>query len=201
MAKVGNIWVDIYLVSEGAGSWPDIDPVSEFDATPVTGTKGYCGYDFMHLAANGGKRLLTYAEWIQAAYGIPEGNDNDNNAAWTDDSNDSRTETGTVEQAVSVYNIVDCVGNVYEWLNSWNARNYNDNWNSDLNWHDVLDAGKDEGQGFGEANMEHERHLVMLIAGGDWSPGSSAGARTMNLGDRPWRVATGIGSRLACDSL
>ena len=200
MAKVGDIWVDIYLVSESDGDWPDTKPVSEYNAIPITGSEDYCGYDFMRLASNGGKRLLTYAEWIQAAYGSPEGNDNNNDAAWTDESNNSRTETGTVEQAVSIHNIVDCVGNVYEWLDSWNARNYNDNWDNNLNWHDVLDAGKDEGQGFGEAYMEHERHLVMVRAGGRWDSGSSAGARCVGLGSRPWDVDPVAGCRFACDS-
>ncbi|MCF8002318.1 MAG: hypothetical protein K9K76_10750, partial [Halanaerobiales bacterium] len=198
MAKVGDIWVDIYLTSHSSGSWPDQEVASEYNATPVTGTEGYCWYDFQRLFSNVGKRMLSYSEWIQAAYGSPEGNDNDNNAAWSNNSNSGRTATGTVEQAVSVHNIVDCAGNVWEWLDEFTYRNTG---STGFSWYDVLDAGKDSSNGQGETYMQNDVSLIAMRAGGRWIFGVNCGARAVYLGGRPWDVTTGTGCRGACDSL
>ena len=200
MAKVGDIWVDIYLSSHGAGSWPDQELVSEYNATPVTGTEGYNWYDFARMAGNTGKRLLTYSEWVQAAYGSPQGHDNDNNAAWSDTSNSGRTATGTVEQAVSVNGMVDCAGNVYEWLDELTYRYY-DPQDDGFDWYDVLDAGKDSADGQGEAYMQNDNSLIAMRAGGHWNLGVYCGARAVVLNSQPWNVSSVLGCRLACDSL
>jgi len=190
MAKVGDIWVDIYLASEGADSWPDKKLVSEYNATPVTGTEDYCWYDFVKAAANVGKRLLTYEEFVQVAYGSPEGHDGDNNAAWSDTSNSDRTATGTVEQAVSIYNIVDCVGNVWEWLNTFGT-------SSSGSWNSNTQAGKDSSYGMGDVYSS----INVARAGGSWADGVRAGARALSLSSQPWGVRTRSGCRLVCDPL
>lgn len=198
MAKVGDIWVDIYLSSHGAGSWPDQELVSEYDSTPVTGTEGYNWYDFSRMASNVGKRLLTYSEWVQCAYGSPQGHDNDNLACWSDTSNSGRTATGTVEQAVSVNGMVDCAGNVYEWLNEFSARG---DLSSGGTWRDLLNTGKDGAEGHGQIYAYDDNHLIALRAGGYWHLGVHCGARAVSLHTRPWNVSSDIGCRLACDSL
>ena len=198
MVKVGDIWVDIYLASHGAGTWPNQELVSEYNATPVTGTEDYNWYDFSRMASNVGKRLMTYSEWIQAAYGSPQGHDNDNNAAWSDTSNSGRTATGTVEQAVSVNNVVDCVGNIHEWLDELTYRTTG---STGFDWYNVLDAGKDSANGQGEAYMQNEYSLIAMRAGGYWYRGVNCGSRAVSLNYRPWVVYGSGGSRLACDSL
>jgi hypothetical protein len=198
MAKVGDIWVDIYLTSHGAGSWPDQEVVSEYNSTPVTGTEGYCWYDFQRLFSNVDKRMLSYAEWIQAAYGSPQGHDGDNNAAWSATSNSGRAATGTVEQAVSVHGIVDCAGNVQEWLDEFTYRNTG---STGFDWHDVLNAGKDSSDGQGQAYMQNNVSLIAMRAGGIWSSGVACGARTVGLNLFPWAVLSHSGCRGACDSL
>ena len=200
MVKVGDIWVDIYLASHGAGTWPEQELVSEYNSTPVTGTEGYNWYDFSRMASNVGKRLLTYSEWVQAAYGSPQGHDNDNLAAWSDTTNTGRTATGTVEQAVSVNGMVDCAGNVYEWLDELTYRYY-DLQDDSFDWYDVLGDGKDGVDGQGQAYMQNNTSLIAMRAGGGWSGGVSCGARAVDLGDFPWGVSSGGGGRRACDSL
>ena len=198
MVEVGDFWVDIYLASHGAGTWPEQKLVSEYNSIPVTGVEGYCWYDFARMASNVDKRMLTYSEWIQAAYGSPEGNDNDNNAAWSDTSNSGRTATGTVEQAVSVNGMVDCAGNVYEWLDELTYRTAG---STGFSWYDVLGAGKDGADGQGQAYMQNDNSLIAMSAGGYWLSGVVCGSRAVALSSRPWNVSGNTGSRLACDSL
>ena len=187
MVKVSNFWADIYLASEGAGTWPDTELVSEYNALPVSGTENYNWYDFARGFSNANKRMLDYQEWVQAAYGSPEGHDGDNNAAWSATSNSDRTETGTVEQAVSCYNLVDCAGNLWETLNTFG-------WSSSGSWNDSLRTGKDSGFQLGEIYSS----IRMAIAGGSRRHGSYCGSRALYLGNEPSYVYRDIGSRGAC---
>jgi hypothetical protein len=190
MVKVSNFWADIYLASEGTGTWPDTELVSEYNALPVSGTEDYNWYDFARGFSNVNKRMLDYQEWIQAAYGSPEGHDGDNNAAWSATSNSDRTETGTVEQAVSCYNLVDCAGNLWETLNTFGD-------SSSGSWNDSLRTGKDSSFQLGEIYSS----IRMGIAGGSRSDGPRCGSRALNLNNEPSIVNTTVGSRGACDHL
>jgi len=187
MVKVSNFWADIYLASEGTGTWPDTELVSEYNALPVSGTENYNWYDFARGFSNANKRMLDYQEWVQAAYGSPEGHDGDNNAAWSATSNSDRTETGTVEQAVSCYNLVDCAGNLWETLNTFSG-------SSSGSWNDSLRTGKDSSFQLGEIYSS----IKMAIAGGHRYNGSHCGSRALNLLTEPSNVFANIGSRGAC---
>ena len=190
MVKVSNFWADIYLASEGAGTWPDTELVSEYNALPVSGTENYNWYDFARGFSNANKRMLDYQEWVQAAYGSPEGHDGDNNAAWSATSNSDRTETGTVEQAVSCYNLVDCAGNLWETLNTFGR-------SSSGSWNDSLRTGKDSSFQLGEIYSS----IKIAIAGGDRNHGSGCGSRALSLHYEPSNVNTDFGSRGACAHL
>ena len=197
-----GVWCDIYLASvdeaisftNGNGS-----PLSSgtaksvYNATPLTGTEGLNGYNFIELAARSGKRLLTYNEWLRAAYGSPQGNDSDNTNAWTNTNNTARQLTGYVKNAISMLNVIDCVGNVWEWLDEFVVR-----WDGTTGWgwKDVM-----SGQGVGQLYMYTDVSLVQMIAGGHWHDGSPSGSRTASLYVFPWDVNTRIGSRFACDAL
>ena len=134
--------------------------------------------------------MLDYQEWIQAAYGSPEGHDGDNNAAWSATSNSDRAETGTVEQAVSCYNLVDCAGNLWETLNTFGD-------SSSGSWNDSLRTGKDSSFQLGEIYSS----IRMGIAGGSRDYGSGCGSRTLALSSEPSNVNSSLGSRGACDHL
>jgi len=195
MVKVSNFWADIYIASEGSGTWPETELVSEYNATPVSGTEGYNDYDFIRGLANVNKRKLTRQEWLMAAYGSPEGHENDNNAAWSSSSNSGRTSTGTVEQAVSCYNLVDCAGNLWERLDEYTYRNTG---STSFDWYDVLNAGKDSSHQHGEAYMQNNVAIIGLLAGGNFGNGSICGARAVHSSNYPWGVDTSIGVRGAC---
>jgi hypothetical protein len=184
-----GVWVDIYLASnDGAGGLRSAN-----NATPLTGTENLNWYSFTERALVSGKRLLSYGEWIEAAYGSPQGQDGNNTYAWAATANTARKETGYVTNAVSSVGCRDCVGNVYEWLNELVVR-----WDtpgSAWAWHDVL------GSGNGKAYMYSDHALVALFAGGSWNGGVNAGCRTVGTGDCPWDVDAGVGARCACDSL
>lgn len=190
MVEVGNIWVDIYLSSDdGQGGLK-----SAYNATPLTGTEGLDWYAFVERAAKVGKRLLTYAEWIAAAQGSPQGLGDSNTNAWTATTNKDRNPAGLIANATSIYNVRDCVGNVYEWLDEMIVR-----WDGTTNkweWHDVMPD-----QGYGQLYMYTPHALVAMRTGAGWNNGVLAGARAANLNGYPWRVSSYDGCRAACDPL
>jgi len=111
----GGMWVDIYLSSDdGYGGLK-----SAFNVVPLTGTEGHNWYSFNDRAFMVGKRMLSYAEWCNAAYGSPQGLAESNDHAWTQSAapaNTGRNVAGGVANAVSSIGCRDCVGNVWEWL-------------------------------------------------------------------------------------
>jgi hypothetical protein len=203
MAYIGNgVWVDIYLASVdeaitfAAGNGSPLltgTAKSAYNAVPLTGTEGLNGYNFNELARRSGKRLLTLNEWLQAAHGSPQGNDADNVNAWSATTNTGRQNTGYVANAISLLNVVDCVGNIFEWLNEYIIRQ---DGTLAWAWYDVMPA-----MNVGQLYMYSNQSLVQVIAGGGYPSGVYAGSRCIRLLIYPWDVNTSIGSRFACDSL
>lgn len=216
MVKVGRIWVDIYLSSAAEAIALESGTAglhiasgrlqSKYGQIPVSGTEGLNWYSFQELASRIGKRLLTYGEWIQAAYGSPQGLDGTDTYGWTKTSNSGRTRTGCQVNvstgaydpyggikpaAISAYNCVDCVGDVWEWLDELSNRHDSTSWA----WQNVLGTGK------GQACLPNSCGTVAYMAGAHWDIGVHAGARTVHVSHYPWLVGSHIGSRLACDSL
>lgn len=215
MVEVGGMWVDIYpssaaesIALEGGTNGLHIASgrlQSKYGQYPVTGTEGLNWYGFGELAARSGKRLLSYSEWIQSAYGNPQGEDGADNYGWTKTTNSGRARvgcrvdpstgdhdaaTGIKPAAISAFNIVDAVGNVYEWLDELLQRD-----GETFQWRDLAGSGK--GQIYsGSANSP-----VAMIAGAYWNYGVSAGPRAAHVHNQPWLVHTNIGVRLACDNL
>jgi hypothetical protein len=108
-------WVDIYISSTDG----DDGLKSAHGALPLTGTEGHNWYSFNDRLLMSGKRLLTYAEWLHAAYGSPQGLAENNDNAHTRSAapaNNARALVGSIERAVSAIGCCDCVGNVWEWL-------------------------------------------------------------------------------------
>ena len=217
MVKIGDIWVDIYLASSdvaitwepgGSNGLQHIAngvPQSKYGKLPLTGTEGLNWYSFAELSKRVGKKMLTYAKWISAAYGNPEGEQSADNYGWTKTTNSARAHTGCRVNnstgvyeageikpfAISAYNCVDCVGNVWEWLDELTIRQDSTSWG----WQDVLGSTK------GQAYLPNNLGLCAFISGGNWNAGSVSGSRSVHLHDRPWSVNTRIGSRFSCDNL
>lgn len=201
MAKVdATTWADIYLVSAAVAVSRSGSKLasglghSACNATPLTGTEYLHMYNFVELAQRQGKRLLTLAEWLQAAEGSPQGNDADNNNAWSATTNSGRTTTGAVANAVSAKGFVDCAGNVFEWTNEFLTKE--DPTNLALGWYDVM-----VGQTVGQLYMQHSASLLAVCVGGSWNAGVKAGSRTVDLRSYPWNVSADLGARFACDAL
>lgn len=202
MVKVGNIWVDIYLpsvnaaitFSAGNGSPTTAGTAkSAYNATPLTGTEGLNGYNFNELGMRSGKRLLSMSEWLAAAHGSPTGAGGDNTNAWAATANSNRTATGTVINAISLGNVVDCVGNVFELLDEYIIqRDVAGAWA----WQNVM-----SGLGVGLLYMYTATELTQIAAGGYWSTGAYTGSRCVSHIYNPWTLNAGVGSRFACDSL
>ena len=190
----GGLWVDIYLCADDGNGGVK----SDYNATPLTGTEGLNQYDFMQRFARVDKRGLTYAEWCNAAFGSPQGEDGNNTYAHAATTNSARAATGSVDKAVSSIGCVDCAGNAWEWLDETNVRSLTAATGAYKN---VITTGEYATAGWGQAYMYDDNHLVALIAGGGWSNGVIAGARAFILGNGPWAVGTAIGSRGACASI
>ena len=188
MVYLGNaLWGDIYLASDNG-----LDGLqSKYNATPITGTEGINWYIANEKARRVGKRLPTYAEFCQAAFGSPQGQDGNNTYAWSATGNSGRQKTGYVKNAVSALNIRDLVGNVWKWLDEF----IHDPTGASWNWHDPM-----SGQGVGQLYMANSTGLHALIGGGYWTGGVRDGARTVHCGDYPWHVDTRIGAWCVCDA-
>jgi formylglycine-generating enzyme required for sulfatase activity len=216
MVLIGNVWVDIYASSaaetitfEGPtnGLYVAAGKLqSKYGQIPVTGTEGLHWYSFNELAARSGKRLLGYGEWCRAAYGNPGGEDSADNYGWTKTSNTARTRTGcnvnastglyvpdggVKPYAVSAFNIVDAVGNVWEWVDELTIRQDSTSWA----YQNVLGADK------GRAYLPSNIGMTAFLCGGHWSGGVDCGGRAVSLSSSPWNVHVSFGSRLACDKL
>jgi hypothetical protein len=217
MALVGNRWVDIYeasiaeaisFESNSAGLFVANGLLqSSYGRLPATGSEGLNWYSFQELAARSGKRLQTYAEFVQSAAGNPGGQDSADDYGWTKTSNVGRARvgcsvnpstglydaaTGVKPYAISAHNIVDTVGNVWEWVNNTSSF---DNGSPTWAWHDTLGADK------GQLYSPYEYGFTALVCGGAWTLGVLCGGRAVFLDHYPWHVYTFIGSRLACDKL
>lgn len=194
----GVLWADIYQASVNAAITLTSGVIiagscrSIYNGTPLTGTEGLHGYNFIELARNSGKRLLTHSEWLAVAHGSPQGNDADNLNAWSATTNGARTGTGQVARAVSFCGACDCVGNVWEWLDEFS----NDHTTTAYGWQNPM-----TGQNVGQLYLPNATGLRMYLAGGGWAYGVVAGARALNADYFPWSVGTYFGSRFACDGV
>jgi formylglycine-generating enzyme required for sulfatase activity len=173
---------------------------------PATGTEGLNMYNFNELALRQGLRLMDYDEWLQGAFGSPQGEDGSNNYGWTKTTNTARTRTGcqvntsTGEHdvvngvkpyAISAKNVCDCAGNVSEWTKTFSLDFSSTNWA----WQNVLGAKQ------GQAYLPNSSGLRALHCGGSWGDGVYCGPRAVVGSLCPWYVGAGVGARLACDSL
>ena len=157
---------------------------------PITGTEGLNWYIANEKAARVGKRLPSHAEWLIAAEGSPQGLDGSNANGHTATSNTARMAVGKIKNAVSVKNIMDIVGNVWEWLDEFVLDPTTSSWA----WHNVM-------SGYGQIYMPSATALRAIIGGGDWSNGVRCGSRAVHCDNYPWNVDTYIGVRCVCDGL
>ena len=196
LAKVGGIWVGIYKVSQASAPTVTGNKLvaglgqSAYNAVPLSGTEGLSGDNFNELAKRSNMRLLTLAEWRQAAEGSPQGEDANNTYAWAATGNTARKETGYVSLAISAYNIVDCVGNLFEWLGTYSNRHDSTSW-AWINF----ESGAEVGQGY----LPNSTGLVQYLAGASWASGLLGGSRAVYVNRGPWGVAANYGSRFGCD--
>ena len=189
MVYVGaGMWVDIYMASDDGAN----GCASVYNTAPMTGTECINWYLANERARRVGKRLPTYAEYCQYAYGSPEGTDSGNTNAWTATGNTGRHNTGLIANATSAVGCRDCVGNVWEWLDD----SVLDPTASSWNWYDITDN-----KGFGDMYIPSSTAFHALVAGGSWSDGVHCGARALNAPDYPWNVHATLGFRCVCDSL
>lgn len=216
--KGGRFWCDIYLVSKDSGTIGfsqgtsrspikgDGKLVSAYGETPITGTEGLCGYNFIELAKKDGLRLLSYQEWLQVAYGNPQGEDDASNYGWTATTINSRTYTGcsinpgtgghtgggAKKYAVSAWNVCDCVGNVWELLSDFVMKGGK----GGFGWHDVTPDAE-----VGHIYEDSDNAITQLVAGGGVSGGVHCGCRTLGFNTSPYIVQSYYGSRFARDAL
>lgn len=187
MAYIGNgLWADIYLSSDdGADGLQSV-----FGENPITGTEGLNWYIANEKARRVGKRLPSYAEFCQAAFGSPQGADANNTYAWSATGNKARAKTGAVTYAVSALNIRDLVGNAWKWADEFCLDPTATTWA----WQNVLGAGH------GQAYIPSATALHAFICGGYWCSGVHDGDRAVICSNCPWNVGAHIGVWCVCDS-
>jgi hypothetical protein len=217
MVLIGNRWADIYKASvaetvtfeTGSNGMAFVGNgllQSKYGQIPATGTEGLNWYSFQELAARSGKRLQTYGEFIQGAAGNPGGQDAADDYGWTKTSNGARARTGCrvnpstglydsasgiKPYAISAHNLVDAIGNVWEWADECTVRQDTTSWA----WQNVLGADK------GQAYLPNNTGVSAFLCGGAWVNGAHGGGRAVDLSSYPWGVSATIGSRQAGDKL
>lgn len=188
----GGFWADIYLNSEGAGTWPENTPVSKHGVMPIKDDV-YARSDFHMLVRNAGKRLPTIEEFLTYAEGAPAGENGNNTYAWSATSNTGPTTTGNVEKSVSMFNVVDAVGNLWDWLDGHFDLGGN-NYNQDFS---AVNVGQDSSTPRGSVNHVAWR---CFIGGGVFYDGAHCGSRYIHSGAAPWEANSVVGLRGVCDA-
>jgi hypothetical protein len=201
MVKINaGLWMDIYLSSDDGTAWPNAKPLSRYNATPLTGTELYSYYDYQRLARNAGKRLPSYSEWLQAAWGVPEGS---TNLA-------GRLVTGGVGFALpggnpssSQYYFVSCLNIDQPAGNLWQVcADFMDMYNGTTVANGAYAyVSVDQGKSPQAQGGVYQQAFKQLLAGGDWSLGTDAGARCALVYLAPWGVIGSVGLRCVSDSL
>ena len=183
----GSLWADIYLASEGSGSWPETVPQSKFNAVPITGSDGYSRLDYARLAANAGKRLPNYQEFLALAYGVPQG------ATGASGRTNTGQHGGYGFDCISTRNVDQPSGNIYQ-----QGSHYYDRSNASDSWNDSLNTGQDSAHNHGQWYGTDFRTAVF---GGSWSYAAQSGSRCGGVNYHPWPVNSATGFRAVCDSL
>lgn len=198
----GALWADIYLASEGSGTWPENIPVSRYGVQPIRDDV-YARVDFHLLARNAGKRLPTVEEFLTYAEGAPQGNDGNNDTAWSATTNTGPTTTGGVAKAVSMFNVVDAAGNLWDWLDD----HYDVGFESRAAWStEIVNVGKDAGYARGQMytyvyGTGDTSSWRGWLGGGLFIDGVCCGARCLHSNALPWSASGGVGLRCVCDAL
>ncbi|MGL5796697.1 MAG: hypothetical protein ACRCYT_00695 [Cetobacterium sp.] len=194
MSYIGNgLWADIYQ-----SSGPSTKLVSVKGVNPVTGSEGFNWYLFNEALSRIGKRMLSFDEWYKSAHGSPRGESN-NTMAWTAGSNTSRTFTGKITNAVSVFGLKDCVGNVNEWLSNLIVRPTETGGWGWKNSQSTNYSGKIVNKG--SLYNYYNDGLAAILAGGHWTYSANAGPSCVITSSYPWNVHSSFGLRGASDSL
>lgn len=198
----GKLWVDIYLNSEGSGTWPENIPVSRYGVMPIRDDI-YARVDFHLLVRNAGKRLPSVEEFLTYSEGAPQGNDGDNDTAWSATTNTGPTVAGGVAKAVSMFNVVDAAGNLWEWLDGHYDLGLDDRsgWSKEF-----VDVGRDAAFAHGSLNSYiygagDTSSWRCFAGGGQFDLGAHVGARCLFSFARPWTATGIVGLRGVCDAL
>jgi hypothetical protein len=187
----GGFWADIYLNSEGAGTWPENVPVSKYGVMPIKDDV-YARTDFHLLLRNAGKRLPTVEEFLTYAEGAPAGANDTNEYAWSATSNTAPASAGTVAKSVSMFNVVDAVGNLWDWLD-----NHMDFGGDAVIEASVVNIGKDAAVPRGRT---HHAAWRCFAGGGRFNEGTACGSRCLGSNGYPWALSGRIGLRGVCNA-
>lgn len=217
MAQINkNLWCSIYMVSAAETvtfmngtnglSVAEGKIQSKYGCLPISGTEGLSFFNFVELLFRQNGRMLRSDEWCAAAFGSPQGENGANNYAWAKTTNSAKTFTGCQVNtstgafdnvsgakpfAISAKNIVDCVGNLYEWCDNSSFEFSSTSWG----WQNVLGANQ------GQAYIPNNDGFRIPKWGGDYAGGVHDGPRTFNGTTSIWIVAPASGCRICSDSL
>ena len=179
-----NSWVSIYMLSQGT----DGRLISKYNETPVSGSEGYCAFDAMEMLRSSQMRPLTFQEFVVAAEGSPNGQDN-NTYAWTSSGNTNRTKTGQIAYATSIYGCKDCVGLLWEAGANTIFRN------------DWLEPITSAPAGPKQSGFDIYQYLPFSfgVHGGGMKEATACSSRAFYADVNPWVPSSEVGFRGICD--
>lgn len=205
----GRFWCDIYPMGidlDAVGSSRCGVTIADSASPPKVpslfggnGTTTYGSFTWFEAAealASQAKDLVSYSEFMVAAYGAKEGAGRGSDPVTTGYGTTNAGSTNTDEKFTSKWGVVQAAGVINVWgrdfvswlggadltaLTTWTWRAYTES--------------------RGSMYMQGSEGVGAPLYGGGWSDGASAGSRSVSWNSRPWSQNVNIGARGRADHL
>ena len=205
----GSFWADIYLTGtdiDANGSSRNGVTIADGSAPPKVPTMfggdgsttygSFTQFEAIEVLSSVGKQLLTYDEFMVAAFGSSEEIDRGSDAITTGISTSNTGSSNSDESFTSIWGVMQSSGCMWVWSRDLNYR-------ADgadaaaitaFSWHD-------NAEGRGQIFSQGTSGLVAAFLGGRWDNGAPSGSRASSWNNQPWFSGVGIGARGRCDHL
>lgn len=208
MALVGGrFWADIYLLGTAYlthGTSAHGQTIADSEALPPippmfggNGTSTYGSFNWWAAAeimAAHGKRLPTYQEYIQLAFGVREavsrGNDPVTTGLGTSNTGSSQLD----HRFTSRWGMVQAAGVVLTWLADFSFRMDGADYSAAQTF-----SYKSTGMARGNVLSQASTGLSAQLGGGGWNFGTQSGSRALILSFMPWSQGNNIAARGVCN--
>jgi hypothetical protein len=205
----GRIWGDIYLLGvnhHADGTSRNNATIADGSSPPkvplIYGGNGSTTYsNFTHwvaaeVLASRGKRLPTYAEFCDLAFGVQEAKSRGDDPVTTGLATTNAGVTNADEKFTSACGIIQATGTLLQWGADYGQKVDGADYAAAITY-----GWKNWTGGRGQVYAQGSNGLSASLLGGSWVYGGSSGSRCSAWGSAPSVSADYIGARGCCDHL